>query len=237
MDAEEALRIVQELGQEAETALAGRDWERALEIADQLERLQHVALYEVRARALWGQGRRSEALLGLAEGLRRVPRHGPMWLLLGALQAEVERFEEAEASLRNGMRCPEADPAAIGYQLALLRLREGRVEEALALLEPLDDLPTPALDLEPVLLRVRILGQLGRHAEGVELVDRVLERSPPIAEGPEAVRLAALLVERAKARWLGAGDREGALEDARAALALSPQREGELEWLAGLGPD
>lgn len=217
----------------SQTAIAAGDWESALELAERLHELRHASAYEVRALALRGAGRGEEAAQALVEGLALAPRLWRLWELLGVLQAELGRLDEADASYRNALRCPQAERISVGYHCALLRVLQGRLEEALEMAEALGELGGAEHGLRFHLLRARLLNGLTRHAEAIDLCNRALaldEREVGVHDG----LVAGLHIERGKAYWLDTGDRERAVADLRSARALVPVLEGDSAELSEL---
>ncbi len=210
---------LERLWREAQDALESGERARALALADALAELRHASGYEVRARVLWSEGRVREALPVLAEGVARAPRVWRLWELFGSLQAECGLLEEADASYRNAARCPEAEHVSIGYHVALLRVRQGRLEEALDATAVLAQLGAAVLGKRLGLLRVRLFNALGRHADALEEADGALAPGPTAPD--EAALAAAIHAERGKACWKATGDRARVLADLRAARELA----------------
>lgn len=229
-DEPDVLRVVEELLRRSERALEEGRWDAALESAARIEALGHSSAYEIRARAQWGRGDAAETLQGLAQALAIAPGVPRLWQLLARFQIEIEELDEAEASLRNALRCEGAERERVGLQFALLHLRRGDLEQALEVIEPLCELFDLGLGVQPFLLHARLLRQMGRDEESLAVLDRTLdglaERGEARVGSESGLWRATLLFERAKHRLELYSDHEGARRDAREAMALSPGERG-----------
>lgn len=235
----DVLRVVEELLRRSERALDEGRWDAALESAARIEALGHSSAYEIRARAQWGRGDAVETLQGLAQALAQLPGVPRLWQLLARFQIEIGQLDEAEASLRNALRCEGAEKERVGLQFALLHLRRGDLTQALEVVEPLCELFDVGLGVQPFLLHARLLRQMGRDDDSLAVLDetlRVLEERGEARVGSElGLWRATLLFERAKYRLELYSDHDGARRDAQEAMALSPGERGA--WSALLGED
>ncbi len=141
-------------------------------------------------------GRPNEAVEELAALLARPldRRHHLLALAhAAAVDEELDRFQEAEAAVKKG-RSIDPGFAPLTFQLALIRLREGKLAESKALLDQVGDaIPTAERDL----LEARIDAASGEvdRAEG-ELAEASVARP----WSPEADLLGAALYAQAGAR-------------------------------------
>lgn len=138
---------------------------------------------------LLAMGRVKEAEEQLAAAAKLWPEDVETAVGHGAALRQLGRLAEAEASYRRAAKSdPNSVDAAVGVAACIV---DTRPEEALRLIEP-------ATGQWPDVLLVRgtALGQLGRTAEAVPVLVKVLEFAPPGAAGAPFVRGAAEMLVR-----------------------------------------
>ena len=143
------------------------------------------------------------------EHLRRSP-HDPE-LMAASSALERNAASEAEARLQRRLRRQPGDVAGM-RMLAELRLRQGRNEEALQLI---DDVLERAPDFDIARQnRAAALNRLNRHAEALVELDQLLGRAPgnPVLQNMRAVILGKL------------GDFDGAITAYEQVLSVEPQQ-------------
>lgn len=191
--------------------------------------------YEIEAFSLNYIGRRQDAIRLLEEGVARAPRAWLLWQLLGSLYSDEGRCSDADGAYGNALGCPEVDPHAVRYNMAVLLARQGRSDEALLLLR--GQLASPGLrgrDRERTLrLHVRLLMHQKRYADVTELLQSELRQigDPAAREGEDPAQTQERM---GAAAWCHAGlghaiwrerrDREATLQHVQQALRL---RHGE----------
>lgn len=153
----------------------------------------------------------------------RRPRDPRIAVALGSTLGALGRYDEAFTELR---RAAELDPDALVPQLALgeAYLRSGRAEFAEARFRLV--LEREPAHVEARRLRAAALAEMGRSAEAVEVLDRLLEGKALSADE----RVEALL-QRAYLHFRDRRD-DAAFADAVSLLALRPGHP-EASWLAG----
>ncbi|MEF8793380.1 XrtA/PEP-CTERM system TPR-repeat protein PrsT [Thiohalorhabdus sp.] len=123
-----------------------------------------------KARAYLDAGKARTAVITLKNRLQEEPEDAAARLLLGRIYLGMRDFPSAEKELERardlGAQREKWLPA-----LAEARLRQGRLEEALGLLDPAEA-DTAALKARIAVLRGRILGSQGRAEEAGEAYDR-----------------------------------------------------------------
>jgi arylsulfatase A-like enzyme/Flp pilus assembly protein TadD len=118
-----------------------------------------------------------ETIAELKEVLREHPDFYPAWSYLGAAYGRIGDLEQGAHALERCIELRPGMPQTV-YDLAMVRVKQERAAEALALLEPL-------LLQYPGLVRGRylygtILGQLGRFEEAARQLKTVFELSPEL---------------------------------------------------------
>lgn len=140
------------------------------------------------------------------------------WLQRGAELADQERWEEALAAHARARQRPGADARVVDYHRALVHLRRGHLEEALAVCPEQAPL---ALDGSARALRAELLARLGRLEEAAALARETL-LDLPATDGRDAGRLHLVLArqggERALEHALEALRHDAELEEAAAVV-------------------
>ncbi|MBT9583651.1 hypothetical protein IV102_09880 [bacterium] len=149
----------------ARAFLAQARYEQALQLATRLRRIGHFGAWEIEALVHRTNDRLDQATETLLEGLRIFPANQVLQNLLGLTYFHLGRFEEAEQTLECA-RQNGSDPDWVGYQVALIRQRQQRYEEALHACpsRPVN----PEVRTEIVEMRLRLLLQLQRYEELVQ---------------------------------------------------------------------
>jgi tetratricopeptide (TPR) repeat protein len=206
-------------------ALEEGDLRRAKRCASALHRAGNSGGYAIQARVEWARGQHDAAMATLQEGVRKVPQDFVLWDFLGEYLSNRERYEEAvrafDASRRAG-----GDPLVAEFNLALVRQREGRLNDALNILDALDaSQASPSQLISLGDLRIFVLNRLDRFEEALA----AYETLPPTEDAPLNVR-ARLLAERAYALFKARDARAEAWEMARKALDLNRENDSAL-WV------
>lgn len=121
---------------DAARAARKKDWPRAVELYRQFL-AQHPERTDARLNlgaALYQLGRYGEALQEFEQVVRAAPQLSQAWLNLAAAANQLGLLQRAADALE---RAAEQDPKLPGlhYNMAILRLKQGKVAEALAELE------------------------------------------------------------------------------------------------------
>ncbi|MCS7209990.1 MAG: hypothetical protein NZ874_10520, partial [Fimbriimonadales bacterium] len=162
----------EQLIEEAEQALAEREFEKARRIAAQLLRMQHTAGFEYEARALWESRRPNDAIAALKRGLEVAPELWILWEYLGHYLSDMGRHGEALEAFRRGMACAGAPQDSFLCNLAVVYQRMGEHETALQMLQQAETARhrVPVAYLE--LARAYSLIQLRRFEEAERALNR-----------------------------------------------------------------
>jgi tetratricopeptide (TPR) repeat protein len=167
------------------------EFEEALEVARKLEELQFTAGFEIAALAHDGLGDLEAAVRVLHRGVEAAPDCWPNWQLLGNYLSDLDRFEEAEAAYEQALECDEVWEDSLRLNQAILAGRQQRYEQALELLDLVDD---PELGLHVAEQWIANLKHMGRNDEAVALAERTLaENRENEEQGDTLARTAALL--------------------------------------------
>ncbi len=162
-----------------------------------------------RAEALQAAGRLDEAVALLQSAATTTPRAAALWSRLGLLLAEGGLLAAAAGALERALALSPADAAA-PYNLARVRLLQGRAPEALALLDQaLASAPDFALAQSN---RGVALLALGRGGEAASAFAAAAALEPTLLEAQRGLAAARLSVD----------DLAGAAQAQAAALALAP---------------
>jgi tetratricopeptide (TPR) repeat protein len=182
------------------------EFEEALEVARELERLQFTAAFEIAALAYDGMGDIDGAVRILHRGVEAAPDCWSNWQLLGNYLSDLQRYEEAEAAYDQALQCDGVWEAAVRLNQAILAGRRKWCEKALELLDKVDD---PELKLPVAEQWVANLKHMGRTGEAVVLAERTLGENRDNEKDADTLARTAALLGRI---WL---DREHDKEEIR----------------------
>lgn len=144
------------------------------------------------------RGEFAAALQALSRAIELAPEHAPAWLWRGTWLLDLGRLEDADAAFREAGRRGAGAPAQVGQ--ARVALRADRVDDALALLRPLD--------------------AARRHSDVGQLFAAALRR----AGRPAAARAALAAVDAGPLRWADARSDEKRGFEASLAARLAAAR-------------
>lgn len=128
-----------------------------------------------RAKALHALNRLDEAEKACANALRLSPAHLPSLVMLGLTQADADKLDAADATLRQALARAPNDPLVLLNLASTLRRRH-RYADA----EPL---ARRAIQVAPAakegwLLLGNLMGDIGRYEESIEAFQAVIARDP-----------------------------------------------------------
>ncbi len=186
------------LGVQGITAMIRADFESAdvclaaaaRSVARSIERPLRAHITANIARLMRVQGRYAESLRAIAE-VRADLGDGPFWApMANAVTAHealalhgMGRTDEAVARLSAAMAATDPPPQELAVALARIRLDQGRLQEGLDLLAPLDDGHLSLLvssRLGSVVLRAIILSQLGEREAAGDALEAALSIAEPL---------------------------------------------------------
>ncbi len=160
------------LYEEGLTAFQEQRDDDALRLADQLEDRRYSGAFEVRALVLDRQGDTEAAVECLEEGVGHAPQTWLLWQLLGNFRSDLERYGDAQAAYEAALACPEVDTDSVKLNQAVLLRRLEEHEQALAILETIED---PQFRLKVASVRLGSLFDLERYEEVAALGKAALE--------------------------------------------------------------
>lgn len=169
-DEEHRRRVTLRLMERGFTALDGFDDERALRLAELLRQRRHTSGFEIGARALHALGRSDEAAGLLRQGLEIAPELGVLWHWLGTVLSDVGEYDPAAEAFERSIKLGGAPAGMELANLALVRLRQGRSRDGLAVLErlPADDADLPPGEADLLWAELHLaagdLDKASRHA-------------------------------------------------------------------------
>lgn len=152
-------------------------YDSASAVGTQLIGLGNEAGYRMMTQVYLAQDELEKALEILQAGTQVLPLEWKLWFQLGTLQSDLNEFEKAESSYETALACPEVEEAWIYINQGVLTYRQGKIEEALGILNSITD---EEVSSEAFSLQLIILEQSNRYGEILELVKEKLEilRSP-----------------------------------------------------------
>lgn len=126
----------------ADTAYAYLDegeYEQALEISRQLEKMRYTAAFEIGAIALDSLGETAAAVDLLERGMGLADDVWINWQLLGNLYSDLDEFQKANAAYKNALDCVGVIDDSVNLNLSILHYRNKNYSKALALLGAIKD--------------------------------------------------------------------------------------------------
>jgi tetratricopeptide (TPR) repeat protein len=171
-------------------------------------------------------GEGDKAIAVLNEGLEKAPHVWVLWHLLGNLLSDKGEYVEAQHAYDMALACPTVNESWVNYNLAVLRGRQGRYEEALdACLNVTGDELRTAVRL----LTASLLNSLRRYDEAIQLAEEIIaEISYQEDPSEEDLRsLGTAYAELSRGLYEGKDVRDLALETALKALTFNKS-----DWLA-----
>ena len=162
-------------------AEAADHYRRALALAP-----ERVEIYNNLGNALKYMGQLDQAEAAYGEAIRRIPDHPMAYANLGTLMLELGRLDEAQAGYVRALALnPDHRKAAIG--LASICEKRGRFDEAYGRLQPF--LAAGNVDADVAMVFAALSRPLGRRAEAIALMERVLETDAPSLDTQNRIAL------------------------------------------------
>lgn len=162
----------EQLSSQAWIAIGEEDWEEADKIGQQLIEAGYESGYRVRSATQESQENWDEAEAILREGVQRFPNIWQLHLQLGTLYYLQGRFEEGLAVYDRALTLPDVERNWIEMNRAAAMAQTGQIDEALNLLQGIDD---DALRNSAMELKMQILDQMMRYDLVLELAEEELE--------------------------------------------------------------
>lgn len=171
--------------------LHAREFQKALDVACQLEELQCFAAFELAALAHKGMGAPDEAVRVLQRAVQEDSNVWSDWQLLGNSFSDLDRFDDAGAAYDQALQCENAWTDSVRLNKAVLASRRERFDEALELLGQIVDVE---LRLHATEHRINILRRLDRTDEAAAMAEAILaERHENDEDAESLARTAAVL--------------------------------------------
>jgi len=235
-----ARESVDQLMDQGYALLADGKYKEARRAATKLYKLRHSSAFEIDARALWGLGRREDAIAALQTGVAKAPGASLLWHWLGCYQSDLGHFEDALAFFEREASVVGQDSLGNRYNVVLVHLRQRRWTDALTVMNSVD--LEHDLDGPPIALwynaRAQCEFNLGRNETAIAAADACIGWGIPLLVSDEEERehlsipaiLASAYGVKALAE-LALGRCETALENARRSIELDPFADGGWEAL------
>ena len=167
-------RRVEKLTQKGYELIDEEEFDRALEIAEELERLRNSAAFEIAALAHAGKGDLAAAARTLERGVEIAPDVWLNWQLLGNYRSDLGLIAEAGQAYERALECPGVSRSSIRLNQAILANRTGDHAAALRLAGEVDD---PETAIWAAGLRVDSLTALGKREEAERLGLQILSEA------------------------------------------------------------
>ncbi|MEM6766972.1 MAG: tetratricopeptide repeat protein [Bacteroidota bacterium] len=174
------------------------EYEEAEKLASSLMKLPEEAGFRIQSMIWVARENEQKALEVLEQGLTALPNEWHLWLQYGNMLSQVGRFEEALESFDNGLATEPDQPAWLYLNQAVVYFRQGQIDEALTLLQSIDD---PAVITEAFSLQLSMLDQVDRHDLILEIATDELEILPVPETMEEASKLSQICSQIANAAW------------------------------------
>lgn len=220
---------------EGEIALSEKKWSRAEDrFKAAFKSPRHEPYARVRAAELYRlAGRAAEGERLLSEWVARQPEAADAHFQLGVFYYETERFEKAEASLREAFRVEPAHAAALNFLGYSLAERNERLDEALEMIQrALDVDPWNGAFLDSLGWAYYRMARYDEARQPLESAAREMPRDPTVLEHLGDVYLALGERQRAIDVWARALDAEP-----KAAEAIARKMEAASATLGELAAD
>lgn len=151
--------------------LKNEEYEKALKIADQLEKLRFSSSFDIAAQAYAGLGDLEKAVSVLERGVKLAPDVWGNWQLLGNYLSDLDRYDSAASAYQNAFKCPNPRVGSIQLNQAILANRQNNFDEALQILEKIRD---KDLLLHIAETRISSLKGLNKIEEAINLANQLL---------------------------------------------------------------
>ncbi|HEX6902694.1 MAG TPA: hypothetical protein VF789_23450 [Thermoanaerobaculia bacterium] len=194
-------RRVEKLSQKGYELIDAEEFDRALEVAEELERLRYSAAFEIAALAHAGKGDLAAAVRALERGVEKAPDVWLNWQLLGNYRSDLGMIAEAAEAYERALECPDVSRSSIRLNQAILANRTGDHAAALHLAGEVDD---PETAVWAAALRVDSLTALGRREEAERLGLQILSEAGEEADADPlcnvALNIARIRLDRGEPR-------------------------------------
>lgn len=208
-------RRAEKLAEKGYELVEDEEFDQALIVAAELDRLQYSAGFEIAALAHAGKGDIPAAVRVLEDGVEKGPDAWLNWQLLGNYRSDLGLYSEAARAYERALECPGVSPSSIRLNQAILANRTGNYPEALRLADEADD---PELKLWVTSVRIGALTEMGEERE----VERLgLQALSEAGEDADPGRLCSIVADIARVR-LHRGDSR---DDVRAFITQWLERE------------
>lgn len=167
-------RRIEKLSRKGYELIDAEEFDRALEVAEELERLRYSAAFEIAALAHAGKGDLAAAVRALERGVEIAPDVWLNWQLLGNYRSDLDLCVEANQAYERALECPDVSRSSVRLNQAILANRTGDHAAALWLAGEVDD---PETAIWAAGLRVDSLTALGKREEAERLGLQILSEA------------------------------------------------------------
>lgn len=179
---------------EAQALLDNYEYEAALKIAEQLERVRYSGAFDIGAQALAGLGRMADAIAMLERGVVVGPQAWPNWELLGNYRSDAGMYESAALAYETALQCENVWADSIRLNQAILAERDGDFDRALSLVEIIED---AEFEIAKTSVKASILLKTDQPVAAISQCDEVSHEDEP--KDSNLPYLASLCATRARA--------------------------------------
>ncbi len=204
-------------------AVNASDFDAAIEVGNQLERMRHSSAFEILALAYAGQGDDTRAVQILEAGVEKAPKVWLLWELLGNKRSDLREYAKAHEAYKKALECSGVNESSVRLNMGILLTREDCFEEAL---DEFDRVADPDLQDRTEAMRLDVYVRQGEHEDVIVRGERLLAEGDHLDDETRAL----VLVDVGRAYWKGRDDAERALSYAWDALAHSHALSNAL-WL------
>ena len=197
--------------------LEQEDYEAAEKLATTLMGVPEEAGFRIQSMIWLSREEEQKAMEVLEKGLKTFPQEWHLWLQYGNLLSQLGHFEEALAVFDKGLETAPDQPAWFYLNQAIVYFRQSKVDEALSLLQTIDD---PEVITEAFSLQLSMLDQVDRHDLILEMAAEELEILPVPETMEEASKLSHICYLIANAAWYEDKDKTEVLHYLRQSISF-----------------
>jgi len=235
-----AERATEEIIERAFEAIENEDNEQAVAIGRRLQEIGHSVGYEIEALVLDEASEAAKAIEVLDRGLAALPDSWRLWELLGNINSDEARPDEAGKAYEKALACTDADPSSVRYNMALNLARSDKYDEALAAIAPIDieKLEEAELRLNLAAFKTSVLTQVGKFDDAIALAQSVLGKLREDDFTEESVpHIAELHAQLGRSQAEGKEDADKAMAHALDAIRIDQGNELALSLVRAIRND
>ena len=215
----------EELTDKGRAYLEKHEFEKALEVAKELEALRYTAAFEIAAQAYAGMEELHNAIQVLERGVRVAPECWLNWQLLGNYRSENGDFDGATHAYHRALACEHVWESSVYLNLAILASRQENHDEVFHYLDRVVD---KELEFHATEIRIGAFARSGQQQEAIALAQEVLQANPAENEPQTGDVLARIAAELCRIRLQRNEPEDVIKTEVIAALAYDPSNAGLL---------